>query len=36
MVQQRGTIMLAVILNLVYREFLRSAVSGMASTGARR
>jgi hypothetical protein len=32
----KGAIMLISILNLIYREFLKSAVPGMASLGARR
>ena len=32
----KGAIMLMSILNLIYREFLRSAVPGMASLGGRQ
>jgi hypothetical protein len=34
--RQREAIMLISILNLIYREFLKSAVPGMASLGGRR
>jgi hypothetical protein len=32
----KGAIMLMAILNLIYREFLKSAVPGMASLGGRQ
>ena len=34
--RQMEAIMLISILNLIYREFLKSAVPGMASLGGRR
>jgi hypothetical protein len=34
--KQRGSIMVALILNAIYREFLKSALPGMATVGARR
>ena len=33
--QQRGSIMLALLLNAIYRRFLNAALPGMASQGAR-
>jgi hypothetical protein len=33
--QQRGSVMFAYILNSIYREVLRSSLSGMANSGAR-
>ena len=33
--QQRGSVMFAYILNSIYREVLRSSLSGMANLGAR-
>jgi hypothetical protein len=35
-IKQRGSIMVALILNAIYREFLKSALPGMATVGARR
>ena len=35
-VNQRGSTMLAFILNAIYRQFLKAALPGMANKGARR
>ena len=35
-VNQRGSIMLALILNAIYRQFLKAALPGMANKGAQR
>jgi hypothetical protein len=35
-IKQRGSIMLALILNTIYRQFLKAALPGMASQGASR
>jgi hypothetical protein len=35
-VNQRGSTMLALILNAIYRQFLKAALPGMANKGARR
>ena len=34
-IKQRGSIMLAFILNAVYRQFIRAALSGIATQGAK-
>jgi hypothetical protein len=36
LIKQRGSIMLALILNAIYRQFLKSALPGVASQGGRR
>jgi hypothetical protein len=36
LIKQRGSIMLALILNAIYRQFLKAALPGMARLGARR
>jgi hypothetical protein len=36
LIKKRGSIMLALILNAIYRHFLKAALPGMASVGARR
>jgi len=35
-IRQRGAIMLVLILNAIYRQFLRAALHGISSQGARR
>ena len=35
-IKQRGSIMLALILNTIYRQFLKAALPGMARLGSRR
>ena len=35
-VNQRGSTMLALILNVIYRQFLKAALPGMANKGASR
>jgi hypothetical protein len=35
-IQQRGSIMLALIFNAIYRHFLKAALPGMVTLGARR
>jgi hypothetical protein len=35
-IKQRGVIMLAVILNAIYRQFLQAALPGISSQGAKR
>jgi hypothetical protein len=34
--EKRGAIMLALILNAIYRQFLKAALPGMATLGVRR